>query len=134
LIQTSGRAARNKNGEVIFYADKITDSMKKAIEETERRRQKQLTYNEENNIDPETIFKTRDEILKATHFADSRTEEAEPRLEKPDYFLEMTSEDKIAFLLKAMKKAADNLEFETAAALRDEIKSIKADLRKRRKK
>jgi excinuclease ABC subunit B len=131
LIQTSGRAARNKNGEVIFYADKITDSMRKAIEETDRRRQKQLEYNKKYNIDPETIFKTREEILQATRFADSKTEEPE-KIEKPDYFADMTAEGKIAFLLKAMKKAADNLEFETAAALRDEIKNIKTDLKKKR--
>ncbi|MCX6828565.1 MAG: excinuclease ABC subunit UvrB [candidate division Zixibacteria bacterium] len=131
LIQTSGRAARNKNGEVIFYADKITDSMRKAIEETDRRRQKQLEYNRKHNINPETIFKTREEILQATRFADSKTEEPE-KIEKPDYFADMTAEGKIAFLLKAMKKAADNLEFETAAALRDEIKNIKTDLKKKR--
>jgi len=134
LIQTAGRAARNKNGEVIFYADKVTDSMRKAMVETGRRRQKQLDYNKANNITPETIFKTRDEILKATQFADSKTVEEETGIEKPDYFVEMTAEDKIAFLMKAMKKAADNLEFETAAALRDEIKNMKAELKKKRKR
>jgi len=134
LIQTAGRAARNKNGEVIFYADKITNSMRKAIDETERRRLKQLEYNREHNITPETIFKTREEILKATQFADSKTVEEEAAFEKPDYFAEMTAEDKIAFLMKAMKKAADNLEFETAAALRDEVKNMKAELKKKRKR
>jgi excinuclease ABC subunit B len=134
LIQTAGRAARNKNGEVIFYADKVTDSMRKAIDETERRRQKQLEYNRIHNINPETIFKTRDEILRATRFADSKTVEETPAFEKPDYFTEMTSEDQITFLMKAMKKAADNLEFETAAALRDEIKNLKGQLKKRRKR
>jgi excinuclease ABC subunit B len=131
LIQTAGRAARNKNGEVIFYGDKVTDSMKKAIDETERRRQKQLEYNRINNINPETIFKTREEILQATRFADSKVIEPE-QIEKPDYFAEMTAEGKIAFLLKAMKKAADNLEFESAAALRDEIKNIKEELKRKR--
>ncbi len=131
LIQTAGRAARNKNGEVIFYADKITNSMRKAIDETERRRLKQLEYNRINNVNPETIFKTREEILQATRFADSKTPELEA-VEKPDYFADMTAEGKIAFLLKAMKKAADNLEFETAAAIRDEIKNIKEDLKKKR--
>jgi excinuclease ABC subunit B len=133
LIQTAGRAARNKNGEVIFYADKITDSMRKAIDETDRRRQKQIEYNKEHNINPETIFKTRDEILQATRFADSKTEE-KVGYEKPDFFSEMTSEDRIAFLLKAMKKAADNLEFETASALRDEIRALKAELKNRRRR
>ncbi|MCX6826226.1 MAG: helicase-related protein, partial [candidate division Zixibacteria bacterium] len=131
LIQTAGRAARNKNGEVIFYADKVTDSMRKAIEETNRRRQKQSEYNKMHNINPETILKTRDEILQATQFADSKTIEPE-RLEKPDYFADMTAEGKIAFMLKAMKKAATNLEFETAAAIRDEIKNIKTELKKKR--
>ena len=133
LIQTAGRAARNKNGEVIFYADKITDSMKKAIDETDRRRKKQMEYNIEHNINPETIYKTRDEILKATRFADSKTE-VKTEFEKPDFFSEMTSEDRIAFLLKAMKKAADNLEFETATALRDEIRAIKAELKNKRRR
>ena len=133
MIQTAGRAARNKNGQVIFYADKITDSMKKAIDETERRRAKQMAYNKEHNIDPETIFKTRDEILQATRFADSKTPETE-EFEKPDHFVHMTAEDQIAFLMKAMNKAARNLEFETAAAIRDEIKKIKSDLKNRRKR
>jgi excinuclease ABC subunit B len=131
LIQTAGRAARNKNGEVIFYADKITDSMKKAIEETDRRRVKQVEYNRRHNIDPETILKSRAEILQATRFADSKTEEVRD-IERPDYFIDMTLEDKIAFLIKAMKKAAENLEFETAASLRDEIKAMK-EKQKRRK-
>nr|MBN2277892.1 excinuclease ABC subunit UvrB [candidate division Zixibacteria bacterium] len=134
LIQTAGRAARNKNGEVIFYADKVTDSMRKAIEETERRRLKQLEYNKEHHIEPETIFKTRDEILKATQFADSRTADDEQVIEKPDYFAQMTAEGQINFLMAAMKKAAQNLEFETAAALRDEIKNIKDTLRNRKKR
>ncbi|MEP0827608.1 MAG: excinuclease ABC subunit UvrB [bacterium] len=131
LIQTAGRAARHKNGEVIFYADKITDSMRKAMDETERRRIKQLAYNKEHNINPETIYKTREEILQATRFADSKTVE-EKNIEKPDHFADMTAEGKIAFLLKAMRKAADNLEFETAAAIRDELKSLKMNLKKSR--
>lgn len=131
LVQTAGRAARHKNGEVIFYADKITDSMRKAMEETERRRLKQLAYNNEHNINPETIYKTREEILQATRFADSKTVE-EKTFEKPDHFADMTAEGKIAFLLKAMRKAADNLEFETAAAIRDELKNLKMNLKKSR--
>ncbi len=131
LIQTAGRAARHKNGEVIFYADKITDSMRKAMDETERRRIKQLAYNKEHNINPETIYKTREEILQATRFADSKTVE-EKKIEKPDHFADMTAEGKIVFLLKAMRKAADNLEFETAAAIRDELKNLKMSLKKSR--
>jgi len=133
LIQTAGRAARNKNGAVIFYADKITNSMRKALDETQRRRTKQLAYNEEFNINPETIFKTRDEILKATSFADSRTEETID-IKKPDFFADMTGEDQVGFLMKAMRKAAVDLEFETAAALRDEIKNIKTKLKNKRQR
>jgi excinuclease ABC subunit B len=133
LIQTAGRAARNKNGEVIFYADKITDSMRKAIDETTRRRAKQMVYNEEHGINPETIFKTRDEILRSTQFADSRTIE-EPEFDKPEFFEQMSREDQVAFLLKAMKKAADNLDFETAMVIRDEVKELKARMKKSKTK
>ncbi len=129
LIQTAGRAARNKNGEVIFYADKITDSMKKAIDETNRRRTRQLEYNKKHNIDPETIYKTREEILRSTSFADSRMVE-EKEFEKPEYFAMMSREDQLAFMLKAMRKAADNLEFETAMLIRDEIKQLKDQIKK----
>ncbi|MEW5995919.1 MAG: helicase-related protein, partial [Candidatus Zixiibacteriota bacterium] len=72
LIQTAGRAARNKNGEVILYADKVTNSMQKAIDETDRRRTKQLAYNTEHGVSPETIYKTREEIIRSTQFADSK--------------------------------------------------------------
>ncbi len=130
LIQTVGRAARNANGEVILYADKITESMRKAIYETERRRQKQMEYNEEHGITPETIFKTREEIMRITQFADAKTVE-EKKFDKPDYFESMRKEDQIAFMLKAMKKAADNLDFETAMLIRDEIKELKASIKKK---
>lgn len=129
LIQTSGRAARNKNGEVIFYADKITDSMRKAIEETNRRRIKQTAYNEAHGINPETIFKTRDEILRSTRFADSRTAE-EVTFEKPEHFDLMSREDQSEFLLQAMKRAAENLDFETAMLLRDEVTKLKEEKKK----
>ena len=134
LIQTAGRAARNKNGEVIFYADKITNSMRKAMEETERRREKQLAYNAEHGIDPETIFKTRDEILRSTTFADSKHFEEEEEFEKPSNFTSMSREDQIAFMVVAMKKAAQNLEFETAVQIRDEIKLLKAEMKKSKAK
>jgi len=133
LIQTAGRAARNKNGEVIFYADKITDSMRKALDETERRREKQLKYNRDNNVNPETIFKTREEIMRSTLFADSKTVEEET-FEKPDHFKMMSQEDQLVFMLKAMKKAADNLEFETAIHIRNEITELKAQLKKSKRK
>ncbi len=133
LIQTAGRAARNKSGEVIFYADKITDSMRKAIDETNRRRAKQLAYNKEHNIDPETIFKTRDEIMRSTLFADSKTVE-EQKFEKPSQFASMSREDQLAFMLKAMKQAAENLDFETAILIRDEVREMKAEMKKEKNK
>ncbi|MEA2030252.1 MAG: excinuclease ABC subunit UvrB [candidate division Zixibacteria bacterium] len=133
LIQTAGRAARNKKGQVILYADKMTNSMRKAIDETNRRRKKQLAYNKEHNIDPETIFKTRDEILRSTQFVESKTVD-ENKFEKPSAFARMSNEDQLAFMLKAMKKAADNLDFETAMLIRDEINQMKTDLKKKRRK
>ncbi len=134
LIQTSGRAARNKNGEVIFYADKMTDSMKKAIDETERRRQKQTEYNIKNNIDPETILKTRDEIMRSTQFADTRTVEEIKSFDKPGHFDDLSKDGKISFLLKSMMKAAENLDFETAALIRDEIKTLQGGTMKKGQK
>ncbi len=131
LIQTAGRAARNKNGEVIFYADKITDSMRKAIEETDRRRDKQLAYNKKHDIHPETIHKTRAEILRSTRFADARTAQ-EKDLEKPSSFARMEKEDQLAFMMKAMRKAADNLDFEVAIQMRDEIRRLKDEIKKSR--
>ncbi|MBU0984497.1 MAG: excinuclease ABC subunit UvrB, partial [candidate division Zixibacteria bacterium] len=123
LIQTAGRAARNKNGEVIFYADKITNSMRKAIDETGRRRARQLEYNQEHGIDPETIFKTREEILRSTRFADSRTVE-EKKFDKPKNYELMSLEDKLSFMSQAMERAAENLDFETAIMIRDEISEM----------
>lgn len=127
LVQTAGRAARNKDGEVIFYADKVTDSMRKAIEETNRRRAKQIAYNEQHGINPETIFKTRDEIIRTTLFADSKTFEEEKKFEKPDHFSLMSMEDQLGFMAKAMKQAAENLDFETAIAIRDEMNQLRKE-------
>ena len=124
LMQTAGRAARNVEGEVILYADKMTDSMKSMISETNRRRKKQLQYNEDNGITPETIFKTREEILQATSFADSKTAEAEIA-NLPDFWEEMPVQDKISFLSQQMEHAAAELEFERAADLRDQIMQLK---------
>ncbi len=131
LIQTAGRAARNKNGEVIFYADKITDSMRKAIDETDRRRSKQLAYNRKHDIHPETIHKTRAEILRSTSFADARTV-PEKNLEKPSNFVRMSKEDQVAFMMNAMREAADNLDFEVAIQMRDEIRRLKDEIKKSR--
>ncbi len=123
LIQTAGRAARNIGGQVLMYADKMTDSMKKAIDETNRRREIQLRYNQEHDIVPESIRKTREEILQATAFADSKTvDEAQEML--PDFFSEMPVSQKVEFLKQAMQSAAENLDFEKAAFFRDEILKI----------
>jgi excinuclease ABC subunit B len=120
LIQTAGRAARNIGGQVLMYADKITDSMKKAITETNRRREIQLDYNKKHNVIPETIRKTREEILQATAFADSKTVDESKEL-LPDFFSEMPVSQKIEFLKQAMQSAAENLDFEKAAFFRDEV-------------
>jgi len=133
LIQTAGRAARNQNGEVIFYADKITDSMRKAIHETDRRRAKQHAFNLEHGINPQTLYKTREEILQSTQFADSRTTEV-PTFEKPRNFELMSAEDQLAFLIHTMKNAAENLDFDTAILIRDEIEELQQKLKKSKTK
>ena len=127
LIQTAGRAARNAGGRVIFYADQITDSMKRAITEMNRRREKQHAYNVEHGITPRTILKTVDEILKATSVADAigRGERAR---EEEAVLLGDDSERLLAQLEGEMLEAARALEFERAASLRDRIDDVKAAL------
>ena len=129
LIQIAGRAARNKAGEVIMYADEVTDSMRKALDETNRRRRLQEEYNKKHGITPEGIYKSREDILKTTTFADSRTASPEKSAgsigeEKLDFLEKLSLEDKIRELQRAMKKAASNLEFEKAALLRDELSRV----------
>jgi excinuclease ABC subunit B len=132
LIQIAGRAARNLAGEVILYADQITDSIKKAKRETERRRKIQEEYNQKHNIEPRTIYKSKEEILQTTTFADSRgishTEE-----EKLDYPTKMSWEELLEHLEKEMRKAASNLDFEKAAMIRDEIGKLKNNRKKMKK-
>jgi excinuclease ABC subunit B len=106
-----------------MYADTITDSMKKAIEETDRRRKLQDEYNKKHGIIPQTIYKTREEILKTTAFADSRTT-SPAKEEKLDFLEKLSLEDKIRELQKAMKQSASNLEFEKAAFFRDELAKL----------
>lgn len=132
LMQTAGRTARNVNGKVIMYADKITDSMRKTINETNRRRKLQTEYNSKHNISPKTIFKSMDEIMSSTSIADIRKKEekndftfskvAEPVLK---YMDNNQKEDLIEQLRDQMKQAAKDLEFERAAALRDEVNKLK---------
>ncbi|HDS01608.1 MAG TPA: excinuclease ABC subunit UvrB, partial [candidate division Zixibacteria bacterium] len=128
LIQTAGRAARNVSGQVILYADKITGSMQRAIDETNRRRAKQLEYNEKHDITPATIFKSRDDIMRTTLFADSRTKEEEQIL-LPEFFKHLEHSAKINFLKQSMKKAADNLNFEEATFYRDKLRELEKDHR-----
>lgn len=127
LIQISGRAARNVEGKVVFYADVITPAMQTTISETQRRRTKQLAYNEEHGITPQTIVKTMEQIMQSTAIAEgyeARHEKPDTKLKKEDFeqYLELDSMTKVIDLLtKEMNKAAANLDFERAAELRDRI-------------
>ena len=132
LMQTAGRTARNVDGIVVMYADKITESMRKTIEETNRRRIIQTQYNIDNNITPLTIFKSVEEIMSSTSIADVRRKEeqqsfsfakvAEPVLK---YMNNDQKQDLIEQLTEQMHLAAKDLEFERAAALRDEVDRLK---------
>jgi excinuclease ABC subunit B len=124
LIQTMGRAARNVEGMVIMYADRVTDSMQRAIDETNRRRELQAAYNRQHGITPETVRKAVRNVLEATRVA----EEKQTYQTKPG-FGQMTKSERqrfIADLEKEMREAAKMLEFERAAVLRDLILELKA--------
>jgi len=123
LIQTSGRAARNLDGKVIFYADTITRSMQEAIDEMSRRRQIQLKYNEENNITPSSIKKSIQHIMEHKESNEMEFEVAE---EEEVYESGVPVLELINKLEKQMLSAAKNLEFEKAAELRDRIKKMRA--------
>lgn len=126
LIQTMGRAARNENGHVIMYADRITDSMQKAIDETTRRRTIQAAYNEEHGITPVTIKKKIRDVIRATEAA----EEAEEYVSKAVEGKKLKKEDRmklVTLLEKEMKEAAKALDFERAAELRDTVLELKAE-------
>ncbi len=123
LIQTSGRAARNINGKVIMYADKITKSIQACLDETTRRRAIQLKFNRDNNITPESIVKSISNVLSSIYEADYMTVPVDKKAK-----IELTEEEDIEALIKKlttqMKQAAKNLEFEKAADLRDQIKEL----------
>ena len=130
LIQTAGRAARNSSGKVIFYADKISDAMRIAINETQRRREKQIRYNHDHNITPQTIKKNIDDIMASTTvaagFQKKKKKTAKSEKDKFMNYLELDSKDKIIELLSTeMEQAAAALEFERAAELRDRIAELK---------
>jgi excinuclease ABC subunit B len=125
LIQTIGRAARNINGRAILYADVMTDSMRRAIAETDRRRRVQVAYNEENGITPESIVKPIDSNLIAITEADYVT----PEIDEPEPELQqLTPEQRASFLEeleRKMRDAARSFEFEKAAQLRDRLKALR---------
>lgn len=126
LIQTIGRAARNANGRVILYADTITESMRAALDETARRREKQEKYNKEHNIIPKTISKS---IFDEVKEKEEKTDKTRKFVYNKNGVWDAASLRKeIADLTKRMKKAAENLEFETAAELRDAIHKLEDDL------
>lgn len=115
LVQTIGRAARNVDGRVIMYADTVTDSMQRAIDETNRRRQIQMKYNEEHNITPQSIKKAVHDVIEISSKAKSNS----------DSMSEAEKEERIKLLTEQMRQAAMELEFEEAAKLRDELYRLK---------
>ncbi|MFK7774644.1 MAG: excinuclease ABC subunit UvrB [Saprospiraceae bacterium] len=139
LTHTAGRPARNSNGLVIFYADKVTDSMRRTIDETNRRRVIQMEYNEKHGITPTTVSKTREEILSSSSILDIRSpktkayfEPAEPSL-AADPVIGYMTRDQIERMVSEteakMKKAAKDLDFITAAQYRDELFALKKRLK-----
>ncbi|PKQ12704.1 MAG: excinuclease ABC subunit UvrB [Alphaproteobacteria bacterium HGW-Alphaproteobacteria-1] len=124
LIQTIGRAARNAEGRVIMYADRVTGSMERALAETDRRRAKQIAYNEEHGITPATIRKNVDDILQGLYKGDVDMSRVTAKVDKP---LAGANLQAVLEGLRAdMRRAAENLEFEEAARLRDEVKRLEA--------
>ncbi len=131
LIQTIGRAARNVEGSVVMYADEVTKSMRKAISETNRRRQRQLAYNEEHGIDPQTIRKKVSDILELVSTGDAPSADRRARELRRREPLDLTTPDLrrlIQSLEEEMHEAAKDLRFEYAARLRDEVNDLKREL------
>jgi excinuclease ABC subunit B len=124
LIQTSGRAARNIDGRVIFYGDKDTPSMRRAMQETERRRERQDLYNQEHGIEPKTILKDIHNPLVQMSNLDCYSVQRDNLMDVAEG-PEVPLAERIASLEKAMKKAAKNLEFEEAALLRDRLRELR---------
>ena len=128
LIQTMGRAARNVSGKVIMYASTITDSMKRAIEETERRRKKQVAYNKAHNIKPQTIRKAISDLIDLPWKKEKELEETDLNNLTEEQFKALIME-----LTEEMYSKADLLEFEEAARIRDKIESLKSFYKRRKK-
>ncbi|MCY4292151.1 MAG: UvrB/UvrC motif-containing protein, partial [Roseovarius sp.] len=124
MIQTIGRAARNAEGRVIMYADKITGSMERAISETNRRRDRQIMYNSKHGITPETIKKNVEDILAGLYEGDADMNRVTATVEKPMAGANLQAH--LDALRSQMMKAAENLDFEEAAQLRDEIRRLEA--------
>jgi excinuclease ABC subunit B len=128
LIQTIGRAARNVNGTAILYADRVTGSMQRAMDETDRRRERQVIYNKKHGIKPATIVKQVADIMEASYPVPKRARGK--AAEEAALYATMTPEQllkRAARLEKQMLKHARDLEFEEAARLRDEIRRIRQD-------
>jgi excinuclease ABC subunit B len=131
LIQTVGRAARNVRGKAIMYADNITGSMRRCVDETDRRREVQRQYNQEHGITPETIRKSVEELLWATRVADARTAgDRVARVAEPSatYAAELNLEEWAKILDQQMRDASARLDFERAALLRDQLLEVRARL------
>jgi excinuclease ABC subunit B len=138
LTQMAGRAARNVEGLVIFYADKMTESMQRTIDETDRRREKQVRYNTENNIIPQTIHKSKEQIFKQTSVLDIKGYDEKSKYAANDEIL-MAAEDDVSYksaaqldkliaqTKKAMEKAAKDLDFMEAARLRDKMLQLQKE-------
>jgi excinuclease ABC subunit B len=129
LVQTIGRAARNVNGKAILYADRMTGSMERALQEMDRRRAIQRAYNEEHGITPRSVVKSLEQVRLSTHVADARTEKPEPKMDvsaKADFRDPAKRAALITTLERQMREAAANLEFELAAMLRDQVNELQA--------
>jgi len=138
LMQTAGRTARNSNGLVIFYADKITASMRAVMDETNRRRELQEAYNTEHGINPTTVYKSIEEILESTSVADMQSHRLARRAESEQHKVKRVAEPMVKYLtgeqreemieqmFVEMKKAARDLDFERAAQLRDQITALQS--------
>jgi excinuclease ABC subunit B len=139
LMQTAGRTARNVNGKVIMYADVITESMRKTLDETNRRRKLQQEYNEKHGITPKTVYKSVEEILSSTSIADVRKKESETaeasmlKVVEPviKYMTDDQKKELIEQMTEEMHAAAKDLEFERAAFLRDEIEKLKKTIKEK---
>src|SRR5690606_32020566 len=130
LIQTVGRAARNLNGLGILYADRITGSMRRALDEMERRRKRQAAYNAEHGITPRSIVKSMEQVKLATYVADARSERPSGKDKRgavaPDLRDPAARAKAMQAIERQMREAAANLEFELAAMLRDQLNELRA--------